>query len=368
MRINTNISALNSYNQLRNTNQAMNKSLERLSSGKRINSAADDAAGLAISEKMNSQIKGLAQAQRNAQDGISMIQTAEGALKETHSILQRMRELSIQASNGTNTDADRAELQKEMSQLSNEIDRIADTTEFNTKKLLDGSQEDKSAWATSSDTGVAAIGGEVEFNGTYTVRAYEDANENMVSGAVEVLNENGEVVARNTAGTTVTFDNITFTASAAGTTTEIDITAGAQDSTSTGANNSVAFQIGANGGQDTTLNIKSMSASDLQVNTGTINVNTQGDAEISVGVLDKAIAKVSTERSKLGAKQNRLEHTINNLSVAEENLTAAQSRIRDVDMAREMMSMTKNQILSQAGTAMLAQANQRPQGVLQLLG
>ena len=275
MRINTNVAALNSYNQLRQTNQSMNDSLEKLSSGKRINSAADDAAGLAISEKMKAQVKGLSQAQRNAQDGISMIQTAEGALKETHSILQRMRELSVQAANDTNTTSDRNQIQEEVNQLSNEIDRIADTTEFNTKKLLNG----------------------------------------------------------NLSGTAAT------------------------------------FHIGANSGQNTTLSIKDMGATaNLGVGTGQVDVTTQGNADTAIATIDNAIEQVSTVRSKLGAKQNRLEHTINNLSTSEENLTAAKSRIKDVDMASEMMDMSKQRILSQAGTAMLAQANQKSQGVLQLLG
>ena len=276
MRINTNVAALNSYNQLSQTNQNMEKSLERLSSGSRINRAADDAAGLAISEKMTSQVKGLAQAQRNAQDGISMIQTAEGALKETHSILQRMRELSVQAANDSNTDPDRVEIQEEVNQLSNEIDRISTTTEFNTKKLLNG-----------------------------------------------------------------------------------DVASGSE----------LTFHIGANSGQNTTLAIRDMGATaNLNVGTGSINVTTQSGANAAIATVDSAITEVSSERSKLGAMQNRLEHTINNLSTSEENLTAARSRIKDVDMAKEMMNMSKQQILQQAGTAMMAQANQMPQGVLQLLG
>ena len=277
MRINTNVAALNSYNQLNQTNQNMEKSLERLSSGSRINRAADDAAGLAISEKMTSQVKGLAQAQRNAQDGISMIQTAEGALKETHSILQRMRELSVQASNDSNTNEDRNEIQSEMDQLHSEITRIADTTEFNTKELL-----------------------------------------------------NGDLA---------------------------------------GSANALTFHIGANSGQSTTLEIRNMQASGSNLSlSGAVSVTSQANADAAISTIDSAIGEVSSERSKLGAMQNRLEHTINNLSTSEENLTAARSRIKDVDMAKEMMNMSKQQILQQAGTAMMAQANQMPQGVLQLLG
>lgn len=290
VRINQNISALNAYRNLTITNNALSKSMEKLSSGFRINRAADDAAGLAISEKMRGQIRGLNQAVRNAQDGISLIQTAEGALNETHSILQRMRELAVQAANDTNTLEDRREIQKEVNQLIEEIDRIGKTTQFNTKVLLSG------GFATSG----------------------------------------------------------------------------------------LKFLIGANSGQNIELKIKSMMASalgdtstggtvieDLSVSSvdsaSTGGILTQTAAENAITVIDKAIGQVSSERSKLGSVQNRLEHTIANLSVASENLAAAESRIRDLDMAQEMMAFTRNQILSQAGTAMLAQANQMPATVLQLL-
>ena len=361
MRINTNVAALNSYNQLKQTNSNMEKSLERLSSGSRINRAADDAAGLAISEKMNSQVKGLAQAQRNAQDSISMIQTAEGALKETHSILQRMRELSVQAANDSNTDADRSEIQKEVEQLRDEITRIADTTEFNTKKLLNGDLKDNSALASTSGTGgtVNTGGSQVRFSETYTIEQHDAGG----SAGVQVKNSLGEIVAEASASTAVTFDNIEFDSSSTGT---LKVEAGRTHSGIATTDNSLTFQIGANGGQDTDLDIRNMDASSLQI-TG-IDVSTQAGAEKAIGILDLSIEDVSAERAKLGASQNRLEHTINNLSAAEENLTAAKSRIKDVDMAKEMMNMSKQQILQQAGTAMMAQANQMPQGVLQLLG
>jgi len=271
MRINHNISALNTYRQLSFNNTQTAKNLEKLSSGYRINRAGDDAAGLAISEKMRGQIRGLEMATKNAQDGISLIQTAEGALNETHAILQRIRELAVQAANDTNTDNDRDELQKEVDQLLQEIDRIADTTQFNTKNLLDGS----------------------------------------LSGS------------------------------------------------------GLIFHIGANQDQNVTLTISSMRASGLGVSG--IDISSQSGANNAITTIDNAIDKVSSERAKLGAMQNRLEHTINNLGAAAENLTAAESRIRDVDMAKEMMEFTKNSILTQAAQAMLAQANQLPQGVLQLL-
>ena len=287
MRINNNISALNAWRGLTNTDNALSKSLEKLSSGLRINRAGDDAAGLAISEKMRGQIRGLNMAIKNAQDGISLIQTAEGALTEAHAILQRMRELAVQSANDTNTDKDREELQKEVDQLAAELERIAETTEFNTKKLLDG---------TYASTG----------SGTLTLHLH----------------------------------------------------------------------IGANKGQNMTLNIKSMRATKLGVaeesgeseTISGVKISTSQDADSAIFTIDTAIGKVSSERSKLGAIQNRLEHTIKNLGVAAENLTAAESRIRDVDRAAEMMNFTRQNILMQAGTAMLAQANARPQSVLQLLG
>jgi flagellin len=301
MIINTNVAALNSYNQLSNTNNNMQKSLERLSSGSRINRAADDAAGLAISEKMNAQTRGLAQAQRNAQDGISMIQTAEGALKETHSMLQRMRELSVQASNDTNTNDDRAQIQKELHQLSNQIQDISDQTQFNTKELLNGDL------AGSANAQTFQVG--ANKNETLTL---EISNMGVATAGLSI--NAGDV--KVSSGTMV-------------------IDTGALVTTA-GANN--------------------------------IDVTTQTGAADAIKTIDDAIQDVSDERSKLGAVQNRLDHTINNLSATEENLTAANSRIKDVDMAKEMMNMSKQQILSQAGTAMLAQANQMPQGVLQLLG
>ncbi|KLU57496.1 MULTISPECIES: flagellin Hag [Paenibacillus] len=297
MIINHNIAAMNTHRQLGANTTNTNKAIEKLSSGLRINRAGDDAAGLAISEKMRGQIRGLDMATKNSQDSISLIQTAEGALNETHSILQRMRELAVQSSNDTNTDKDRTALQDEVNELAKEITRISNTTEFNTKKLLDGS---------------ASTGG--------------------------------------------------------GVTSAADLT----------------FHIGANQDQNITLKIKAMDAKTLAVSgagasnvaaTGTaagvavdgIGISTQASANAAITTINTAIETVSSERAKLGAYQNRLEHTINNLGTTSENLSAAESRIRDVDMAKEMMNQTKNNILAQASQAMLAQANQQPQAVLQLL-
>ncbi|WP_019534895.1 flagellin [Paenibacillus ginsengihumi] len=376
MRINHNIMAINTHRQLGVNNGAAGKALEKLSSGLRINRAGDDAAGLAISEKMRGQIRGLEMASKNAQDGISLIQTAEGALTETHSILQRMRELAVQASNDTNTDEDRAELQKEIDQLIEEIDRIANTTEFNTKKLLNGDLKgvvDKAQYASFDEvsnsklfTGISAAATITE-NNTYNVRitsattggvytlTYTDA-----TGATSTVTTSGggavsigdAAITIGTLSTGSIGEEFTFTtrkATAAGTLTDSSLT----------------FQIGANSSQTMHVSIENMSASALNVDQ--INVSSAQAAEASISAINKAIEDVSAQRSKLGAFQNRLEHTINNLGASAENLTAAESRIRDVDMAKEMMEFTKNNILTQAAQAMLAQANQQPQGVLQLL-
>ncbi|MFS0657135.1 flagellin Hag [Bacillus sp. 179-C3.3 HS] len=298
MRINHNIAALNTLNRLSSNNGASQKNMEKLSSGLRINRAGDDAAGLAISEKMRGQIRGLEMATKNAQDGISLIQTAEGALTETHSILQRVRELVVQSGNtGTQDDTDLGAIKEEIDALIQEIGNgtqkngISDRTEFNGKKLLDG---------------------------TY---------------------------------------------SAAGT-------------------SKLTFQIGANGAQQLSVNIEAMSADKLGTDPAdatktvsaldvtkfaTTDAAAAGGFNDQLAIVDGAIEAVSKQRSKLGAVQNRLEHTINNLGASGENLTAAESRIRDVDMAKEMSEFTKNNILSQASQAMLAQANQQPQNVLQLL-
>ena len=265
-----NLSAMNTNRQMGIVTDALQKSTEKLSSGYKINRAADDAAGLSISEKMRAQIRGLDKASDNAQDGISLIQVAEGALNETHSILQRMNELATQAANDTNTSTDRTAIKAEIDQLTSEINRIQSTTQFNTQNLLDG-----------------------KF---------------------------------------------------------------------TGKN----LQIGSLKGQTIKISISNMNAATLGVSGLTVDKNST--AGISMSKIQAAIDKVSTQRSNLGALQNRLEHTINNLDTTSENTSAAESRIRDTDMADEMVRYSKNNILSQAGNSMLAQANQQTQGVLSLLG
>ncbi|MFC5603559.1 flagellin Hag, partial [Sporosarcina koreensis] len=272
MRINHNIAALNTHRQLGANNVQASKNLEKLSSGLKINRAGDDAAGLAISEKMRGQIRGLDMAQKNAQDGISLIQTAEGALNETHAILQRMRELAVQSSNDTNTSTDRDELQKEVDQLASEITRIANNTEFNSKKLMDGSFDKTS-------------GAELTFH----IGANSGQNVKLNIGAMDAV----------TLGVAVS---------------------------GSGTNAKPVFTSG--------------SVSAQAITDKGIDISTQSGADKAITTINSAIETVSSERSKLGAMQNRLEHTINNLGTSSENLTAAESRIRDVDMAKEMMEFT----------------------------
>ena len=532
-----NMSAMNANRMLGVTSSSLSKSTEKLSSGYRINRAADDAAGLSISEKMRSQIRGLNKASSNAQDGISLIQTAEGALNESHSILQRMRELSVQASNGTETDDDREAVQKEISQLQEELTRISSTTEFNTMKLLDGSQGGSSsttgsgpkfgvvdstldgalvtsnvkgikvATAASDDTKVGqetAIWGKdgktltlnLSKNKVYTQDEIDDLISNAkqedstaegapaevkvtlkngifnadadttdgketaagvkaASDAVEVAADtfvgankikftsnkygaefNGttfdfafdkeagkEEVETTTAITTDAANAITageykihlaagkeytaedledilksagfdfdvtlsgatpddpntlFATSGATTVGQLTMANGAglgstkalwgQDGyDGVSSNAGITLQIGANEGQTMSFTIDDMSARSLGVDANKIDIATQDGAKKATTTIDAAIKKVSAQRSKLGAVQNRLEHTIANLDTAAENTQTSESRIRDTDMAEEMVAYSKNNILLQAGQSMLAQANQSNQGVLSLL-
>jgi flagellin len=393
MRINHNIAALNTYRQLNTASTAQGKSMEKLSSGLRINKAGDDAAGLAISEKMRGQIRGLDMASKNSQDGISLLQTAEGALNETHDILQRMRELAVQSSNDTNTESDRKELQKEVNQLTQEIDRIANTTEFNTQKLLDGSKiglKDKvegtlTLQNNSSATVTAAMGTSTDGitkSGTITITriSEENGDENDFSisdpnglGAVALDSTLAELTSTSITdgAATPAADKIDLTGLSGMKAGEsITISLGKMEVEETDVKDAFSFQIGANTGQNMLVGINSMKADDLGVTDGSgkgIDITSAENATAAITSINTAIEKVSGERSKLGAFQNRLEHTINNLNTSSENLTAAESRVRDVDMAKEMMNQTKNSILSQAAQAMLAQSNQMPQGVLQLL-
>ncbi|AHF07806.1 flagellin [Desulfitobacterium metallireducens] len=402
MIINHNLGALNA-NRNMGINQAnAGKSMEKLSSGLRINRAGDDAAGLAISEKMRGQIRGLDQASANSQDGISMIQTAEGALNETHSILQRMRELAVQAGNDTNTSTDRTEIQKEMNQLTSEINRIGNTTEFNTQKLLNGNKT-----GAAIATAVTAVIGHYTLAAATTgvlIQGIDGVNVTTVSATTvnggasnlaTAINANTTLAAKYTATTSGAIVKI---AQKIASDTQLAVTSGLVATTVTAGiaakdvrDGSATLQIGANQSQTFTVDVADMRAQALGLasvtagtnfTTGTTNqltdksraaneyaldISTATKATAAITTIDTAIGKVSSERSKLGAYQNRLEHTIANLGTSSENLTSAESRIRDVDMAKEMSTFSKNNILSQAAQAMLAQANQQPQQVLQLL-
>ena len=499
MIINHNISSLNTYNKLNTNNTNSARSLEKLSSGLRINKAGDDAAGLAISEKMRGQIRGLDQATANSQDGISLLQTAEGGLSETHSILQRMRELAVQSATDTNTNDDRAKIQGEVDQLAKEITRISNTTEFNTQNLLAGGLQDtfhvganagqnvslsvnamdaqslgvaaaqKSlntfsgsvaginsasnasrgmaaasysvnvttsvATVSAVNTDLVATAGNTSTLTVNTTASYTGTSDKVYTVKVDGLtgtatgnqvtsikySTDGGVSWSNYTGTmsaSAVIDGMTFSMSASVGQAytqgdQYSFTATAQKATLTLLDKSFV-NIGAsqtvhigdtkvtlgNGDSGTTIDIgftfgslkggaagaassanfitadtKSTAAivNDGVVNSQAvtavgINVSDQSSANAAITIIDNAIKTVSVERSKIGAYQNRLEHTIANLGTSSENMTAAESRIRDVDMAKEMMSFQKNQILAQAATSMLAQANQQPQNVLKLLG
>ena len=371
---------------------AATKNMEKLSSGLRINRAGDDAAGLAISEKMRGQIRGLDMAAKNSQDGISLIQTAEGALNETHSILQRMRELSVQAANDTNTDADRVELQKEVKELLSEVTRIGNNTEFNTKTLMNGDLAAKATGTIANATEVGSVAiaelGSLKDTETFTIAQTVNYGTEATGGANDgaLIDVEFEIELADGTKATGTLTkaqldegktSVDVTVGDSKFTVKLDDAATLKDSSGNGVgtatatdtltfdDNALSFQIGANANQTMRLDLNDMRSEALGIDG--IDISTSAGAQTAITALDSAIQTVSAERSKMGANQNRLEHTINNVGASSENLTAAESRIRDVDMAKEMMEMTKNNILQQAAQAMLAQANQQPQGVLQLL-
>ncbi|WP_062137910.1 flagellin N-terminal helical domain-containing protein [Demequina aestuarii] len=371
--INQNIAAMNSYRNLSNTQNDLSKSLEKLSSGFRINRAADDAAGLAISEGLRSQVGGLKVAARNAQDGISVVQTAEGALTEVHAMLQRMRDLGVQAANDSNNAEARANIATEVTNLQSELSRIADTTNFNGTKLLDGSA------------------GTMQFQ----VGANGDANSQI---SVNLTNVDVSAIASNLGNAGASFAVVTPTAVTGAMaftngTTDVSVTLGAAGSYNTvgdvaaalNSNADFSNTFSASVNQDNDLVVTSKTGGTVTGGTaatpaaagtgvgtavaiaGGLDFTSAAGAQAAINLIDTQISTVSTARANLGAVQNRFEHTIKNLNVAVENLSASESRIRDTDMASEMVQFTRAQILSQAGTAMLAQANQIPQGVLSLL-
>ena len=428
MIINHNMNAMNANRNMGINNNATAKSMEKLSSGLRINRAGDDAAGLAISEKMRGQIRGLDQASRNAADGISLIQTAEGALSETQNILQRMRELSVQSANDTNVSVDRAAIQEEMSALTKEIDRIAKDTEFNTQNLLDGSFSGKlqiganggqnmnikidamNANSLGLTGGITLVNGDdLETDGSLKDGTYKvtgagnnvivDANGNQVATVKQnkIENINGEVVYDLTANngekinlTTdatitikdgkITINNAkedaklasgNYTISGTNVLRDGELVGKLTDGTDVVGALTDATTIKLNNGED--VKFADLGFADGKLVDGEtftihgIDASTQEKASGSIETINTAIEKVSTQRAQLGAIQNRLEHTTANLDNTSENLQSAESRVRDVDMAKEMMTFSKNNILQQAAQSMLAQANQQPQGVLSLL-
>ena len=404
-----NLSAMNANRMLNVTTSAQSKSTEKLSSGYKINRAADDAAGLSISEKMRKQIKGLTQASSNAQDGVSAVQTAEGALTEVHSMLQRMNELAVQSSNGTNSQTDRKAIQDEIDQLTSEIDRVSETTKFNETYLLKGD-------ATKTDTayfmeskynvtgGIYAEGSDTEITTAadlekaikdgkklYTA-AYNKANNPQTADKIAVkgkdyayvtklYDKNGkEVSAQNiqdskNADGTAADNYYTSNAGLAGknaappTNMEIEKDAAKNFTKGYEVNGSISFNlhVGADSADDNKIAVKIESMSAKGIGVYGLKVDTEDDATAAIDRIAEAVQKVSSQRSTLGAAQNRLEHTIANLDNVVENTTSAESRIRDTDMAQEMVNYSKNNILAQAGQSMLAQANQSNQGVLSLL-
>ncbi len=380
--INTNVMSLNAQRNLQSSGSSLATSLQRLSSGLRINSAKDDAAGLAISERFTSQIRGLDQAQRNANDGISLAQTAEGALSTVTNNLQRIRELAVQSSNATNSNTDRAALQTEVSQLLNEIDRVADQTNFNGVKLLDGS-------FAGAVFQVGANAGE-----TITVSSITDANTAALGSVSQATGAALSVAASSLTGygTAIAAGGVTING--------VDLGAiGAASSAAeragqlTNAINNVSAQTGVGASYDTaTGQITLTSAAAITVagttndatvagwanasigtvstTTGidTLSVGSYAGAQLAIQQVDSALSTINSTRASLGAVQNRFESVVANLSVTAENLSGARSRIQDADFAKETANLTRGQILQQAGTAMLAQANAAPQNVLSLLG
>ena len=395
MVVRTNVMATNAFRQLGMNNSAVSKSLEKLASGYRINRAGDDAAGLAISERMKAQIKGLDAASNNSQDGISLVQTAEGALNEVHDMLNRMVELATKSANGVYTSGQRSNYEDELNQLKDEIDRIADATNFNSLKLLNGDMDGTNRASNTVNAGTGYNGFTLDVSSGFmagvTVKLkYEQNTADNNGGATAAWNNNELTITvkgnkdndftltqdaindaiANATGTKPTdlkdFDvklsnDVTFANTAA---TNNALVAG----TATAATGeALELQVG-----DTyeDFNMLKVSVGDMHVEAlglEAITVANQKDAGAAINLINSAIDQVSETRAGLGAIQNRLEHTINNLDTTSENLTAANSRIRDTDMAKEMMTYTKMNVLTQSAQAMLAQANQQPQAILQLL-
>ncbi|MGE3855634.1 MAG: flagellin [Dehalococcoidia bacterium] len=394
LQINTNVAALNAQRNLASTNHKLGVLFEQLSSGLRVNRAADDAAGLAISEKMRAQIRGMQQGQRNAQDGISMLQTTEGALNEVHSILQRIRELAVQAGNTTLSSSDRQAIGEEMLALKSEVDNIGSRTRFNGQQLLNGSlsvsmdaaasdADDVTVTANGATVSVATIDvGEAIGASTYTLAAaganltvsHDDGTGYVVSQTLAVADMGAN------AAQSLQFDRLGITIDLthdanAGNVTAAAIAAGFAGTTiDTTASSTASFRVGADAGDNIALAFADMRPSALgdanklaDLVTDNNAVSTNAKADILLQSVDAAIAQVSTFRAKLGASQNQMEHAVNSVAVSVENLSASESRIRDADIAKVSSQLVARQIMQQAGVSVLAQANTAPQAVLQLL-
>ena len=407
MVIQHNLTAMNANRMLNVTTSAQSKSAEKLSSGYKINRAADDAAGLSISEKMRKQIRGLTQASSNAQDGVSAVQTAEGALTEVHSMLQRMNELAVQSANGTNSQTDRKAIQDEIDQLTSEIDRVSETTKFNETYLLKGdSTTTTKAYFMKSDYAIKDgvklyLEGETDIDKNLTGDALKEA---IASGAKIYTEEAGnnkqdknttstlaikgsdyayvtklydkkgnavtaeQIKAKQAAdGTDATTDGYFTSEGGKGVAVAADAAAAFTEGYDVNGAISFSLHVGADSASDNKIAVKIDSMSAKGIGVYGLKVDTEDDATAAIDRIAEAVQKVSSQRSTLGAAQNRLEHTIANLDNVVENTTSAESRIRDTDMAQEMVNYSKNNILAQAGQSMLAQANQSNQGVLSLL-
>ena len=394
MRINTNLNAMTALNSATKNTALAGSSMEKLSSGLKINKAADNATGLAISEKMRSQIRGLDQASQNTQDGISVVQTAEGAIEEVGNIVQRMRELAVQGANETNTGSDRAKISEELTQLHEEIDRIAESTQFNGKDLLNGKNtvrvenghnikqadngnakdkvtieiQDGFDFDDLPELKVKVANGKLEST-TITGKGYGVAATN-ISAADNKIKTGGVITITDSNGKSIKFttkEEIDFSQ---------DVTLGKLEDTTTDiSGKEISLQVGANTSDSQTLKVKieNVSTESLGLDGDTITkMAKEGKkgtdaANIMIKSLDKALERVNTSRANLGAMQNRLETTASNLTTSNENLTAAESRIRDVDVAEEMMNLSKLNLINQAAQAMMSQAKSQPEGVMQLL-
>lgn len=399
MRINTNLNAMTALNSATKNTALAGSSMEKLSSGLKINKAADNATGLAISEKMRSQIRGLDQASQNTQDGISVVQTAEGAIEEVGNIVQRMRELAVQSANETNTGSDRAKISEELTQLHEEIDRIAESTQFNGKDLLNGTntvrtevEHKVAAKAAVKDKVSVTVQDGFDFDDLEEIKikkngsggvTFDDSNKAKGYGIAVTGYKDGD--GKITAGGTITITDsngksIKFTVADGKELDNITDNAGLEIGELSAENKQISgkeisLQVGANTSDSQTLKVKieNVSTKSLGLEGDTITkMAKEGKkgtdaANTMIKSLDKALERVNTSRANLGAMQNRLETTASNLTTSNENLTAAESRIRDVDVAEEMMNLSKLNLINQAAQAMMSQAKSQPEGVMQLL-